>query len=98
MTLKEFRSNPSLVEYAASLMADPRFQQLLAVLDGEHPKNYRTLARGLPETDHTLMLGRVFGYDEYRNNLAAAAVLEGPQAVPLMATFEPLETVPVGEK
>jgi len=89
MTLKEYRSNPALVEYAAGLLASKKFRELLETIRAEHPKNYRILARGQPESDHALFLGRILGFDEFDNNLMAAAVPEAPASEPIQATFAP---------
>jgi hypothetical protein len=89
MTLKEYRSNPALVQYAQGLFASKKFQQLLEAVRNEHPKNYRTNVRGLPESDHAINLGRVYGFDEFDNTLMSTAMPEIPENQTLEATFPP---------
>ena len=87
MTLEQFRSNPALVGFASSLFASDSFKVLLQAMEEEHPRHFRTLAKGLPESDHAITLGRIWGYDEFRNTLMSAANPAAPKATPMPATF-----------
>lgn len=91
MNLKEFRSNPSLVEYASKLFSNSKFQLLLEALRVEHPKNYRAQHGHVGDNAHH-KLGRIEGYDEYETNMLMAAVAETPMAEQLQASFQPPET------
>lgn len=90
MTLKQFRSTPSLVEYASKTLNNPKFRVLLEVLREEHPKNYRT-EKDLREESANKKLGRIEGYDEYEANLLSAAVPEVVIDTDVPATFAPPE-------
>lgn len=90
MTLKEFRSNKDLVEYAQAIFNQKKFKLLLEALAEAHPKNFRFTRPGLPESDHALLLGRIFGYDECINTLLSAATMEDNVIQPLVPTFAPV--------
>jgi hypothetical protein len=90
MNLKDFRSQPALVEYAAKTLSNPKFKVLLEVMREEHPKNYRN-EKDLREESANKKLGRIEGYDEFEANLLAAAVPEMASHEEPEATFQPPE-------
>lgn len=87
MTLDEFRSDEDLVSWAAKLYSSQRFRVLMEAISESHPKNYRADKPGLPESDHSLKLGRIYGYDECLNNLATAAIFKQREDEMPEATF-----------
>ena len=90
MTLQEFRSRPDLVEYANSIFSQKKFKLLVEALNDSHPKNFRSTRAGLPESDHALLLGRIFGYDECINTLLSAATMTPIIDQTLTPTFAPI--------
>lgn len=94
MTLKEFRTQPALVEFAARTLNNPKFKMLLEVLREEHPKNYRD-SKDIREESANKKLGRIEGYDEYEANLLASGVPEIELSAELEATFQPPELKPL---
>lgn len=91
MNLSQFRQNPELVAYAAKLIAQPRFQALLAALREQHPKNFRGLGEHIGDNAH-YKLGRIDGYDEFDNNLMSAAIPKAETNAPLEPTFQADQT------
>ena len=86
MTLKQFRSQPALVEYASKLISNPKFQLLMEALREEHPKNYRAKGEHIGDNAHH-KLGRIEGYDEYESNMLLAAVADTPVSQEIEASF-----------
>lgn len=79
MTSEEFKLDKGLTDFLAGLMGNPTFKQVLAALESMHPKNFRQVAR-LAVSDHSMELGRIYGYDEFLNNLESLCVFSPKQS------------------
>lgn len=79
--MADWRSNPELVKYAQQRFAEPHFQLLLAVMDNEHVRNM-TYTVPVPEHSDSKQLGKIEGWDLFRNTLASAeAPFVRPEAI-----------------
>lgn len=86
MTIDQFRKDRELVQWFNSLLSQERFRLLLDAIDEGHPRHYRENIKGLPESDNSVKLGVIYGYDEYRNNLMSCATF-AVEVEPLQSTF-----------
>jgi hypothetical protein len=86
LTLAQWRNSPELVAYAATLLADPRFQTLLDVLRSESPASY-ALALGATHDDQIAHSYKAAGYQLCLNNLEALAQRQHTPGT-VEATFE----------
>lgn len=89
MRLIDWRTNKNLVGWMAKLIKTAEWQELVAMLEEEHVKNYGS---GLVTNESTASqkLGRIEGYDMAMNNLIASGVLiEKKEPMP-EATFDPV--------
>lgn len=86
MTIDQFRKDKVLVQWLNQLLGEHQFQTLMAALDEGHPRHYRENIKGLPESDNSVKLGVIYGYDEYRNNLMSCATF-AVELEPLQSTF-----------
>jgi hypothetical protein len=86
MTIDQFRKDRELVQWLNSLLGQERFRVLLDALDEGHPRHYRENIKGLPESDNSVKLGVIYGYDEFRNNLMSCATF-AVEIEPLQSTF-----------
>lgn len=86
MTIDQFRKDRVLVNWLNQLLGDDKFQALLTALDEGHPRHYRENIKGLPESDNSVKLGVIYGYDEYKNNLMSCATF-AVEPKPLESTF-----------
>lgn len=93
MTIDQFRKDRELVQWLNSLLSQERFRLLLEALDEGHPRHYRENIKGLPESDNSVKLGVIYGYDEYRNNLMSCATfaVEPKQLESTFAKPDPTE-------
>lgn len=91
MTIEQFRKDRELVQWFNSLLSQERFRLLLDALDEGHPRHYRENIKGLPESDNSVKLGVIYGYDEYKNNLMSCATF-AVEPKPLESTFAKPET------
>jgi len=87
MTIDQFRKNRELVQWFNVMLADGRFRLLMEALDEGHPRHYRENIKGLPESDNSVKLGVIYGYDEYKNNLLSCATF-AVELKPLESTFD----------
>lgn len=79
MTSEEFKLDKGLTEFLSGLVVHPSFRKVLEAMDEMHPKNFRQVAK-LQASDHSIELGRIYGYDEFLNNLKSLAVFSPKQA------------------
>ena len=64
--LEKWRKTPSLINAAKRLWKNEDFLALIKMCDEEHPKNYPF------EMDANFELGKIRGYDKFKNNMEAA--------------------------
>lgn len=88
MTSDEFRLDKGLTDWLVRLMDSPEFKNVLAAIESMHPKNFRQVAK-LTVSDHSMELGRIYGYDEFLNNLESLTVFSPKQAPLPEPTFAP---------
>jgi len=86
MTIDQFRKDRELVQWFNSLLSQERFRLLIEALDEGHPRHYRENIKGLPESDNSVKLGVIYGYDEFKNNLMSCATF-AVEIEPLQSTF-----------
>lgn len=90
MTLDEFRRNKPLVEWAQKVQGHKFWSELMDALLSVHPKEELDPRKGVPETDRSIELGKIMGYDSYHNNLKLATKVVDDDATDFVqATFEP---------
>lgn len=83
--MADWRASPELVKYAQQRFAEPQFQLLLAVMDNEHVRNL-THTLPVPAQSDSKQLGKIEGWDLFRNTLASAEDYHA-QPKPLEPTY-----------
>lgn len=88
-TIIQWRSDKSLVKAASLTLQNEVLQEMLAVVDNASPLNGNQLAFGahVGATDHSRHLGRIEGYNMYRQALESLGTIvqisrDAPQTYP----------------
>lgn len=82
MTIERWRKNKGLVAWAKELFASSSWELLVQAMEEAHPRNARPPVAALQHTSSEILLGRIWGYDEYINGLSSLATEDETQELP----------------